>query len=67
MKPVRVGLSGSGFIADLHAAAIKMIPAEMEVSAVASPTEGKAAAFAEAFRTITTAGPVRRSPRPAGT
>lgn len=47
MKPVRIGLLGSGFIADLHAAAIRMIPTEMEVRAVASPTEGKAAAFAK--------------------
>jgi predicted dehydrogenase len=46
MKPVRIGLLGSGFIADLHAHAIKMIPGEAEVVAVASPTRGKAAAFA---------------------
>jgi len=47
MKPVRVGLTGSGFISDIHAAAIKMIPSEMEVAAVASATPGKAAAFAK--------------------
>jgi predicted dehydrogenase len=47
MKPVRIGLLGSGFIADLHAHAIKMIPSEMELAAVASPSQGKAAKFAQ--------------------
>jgi len=46
MKPVRIGLLGSGFIADLHAHAIRMIPGEMEAVAVASPSKGKAAKFA---------------------
>jgi len=47
MKPIRIGLLGSGFIADLHSHAIKMIPHDMEVAAVASPTKGKAAKFAK--------------------
>lgn len=46
MKPVRIGLLGSGFIADLHAHAIKMIP-EMEIAAVCSQSKGKAAKFAK--------------------
>jgi len=46
MKPVRIGLLGSGFIADLHAQAIKATQGEAEVVAVASHTKGKAAKFA---------------------
>jgi predicted dehydrogenase len=46
MSTVKVGIIGSGFIADLHAAAIGMIP-EAEVVAVASPTPGKAGRFSE--------------------
>lgn len=46
MSRVKVGLIGSGFIADLHAAAFKVVP-EAEVVAVASPTPGKAKRFAE--------------------
>ena len=42
---VRVGIVGSGFIADIHAAALKMVP-EAELVAVASPTPGKAKHFA---------------------
>lgn len=45
MDRVGVGIVGSGFIADLHAAAMKMVP-EIDLVAVASPTPGKAAAFA---------------------
>src|SRR5689334_18024956 len=45
MEKVRVGLIGSGFISDLHAAAFKMLP-DAELVAVASPTAGKAARFA---------------------
>ena len=47
MGRVRVGLIGSGFIGDIHAAAFKMVP-DAEVVAVASPTPGKAKAFARA-------------------
>jgi myo-inositol 2-dehydrogenase / D-chiro-inositol 1-dehydrogenase len=42
---VKVGLIGTGFVADLHAAAARMVP-EVELAAVASPTPGKAAHFA---------------------
>src|SRR5579872_6824302 len=45
MNKVKVGLIGSGFIADLHAAAFKLVP-DAEVVAVASPTPGKAKRFA---------------------
>ena len=45
MSKVRVGLIGSGFVADLHAAAFKLVP-DAEVIAVASPTPGKAKRFA---------------------
>jgi predicted dehydrogenase len=45
MSKVRVGLIGTGFIGDIHAAALKMVP-DAEVVAVASPSPGKAAAFA---------------------
>jgi predicted dehydrogenase len=45
MERVGVGIVGSGFVADLHAAAYKMVT-ETHVVAVASPTPGKARAFA---------------------
>lgn len=45
MDKVKVGLIGTGFVAGIHAHAFKMIP-EAEVVAVASPTPGKAKAFA---------------------
>jgi myo-inositol 2-dehydrogenase/D-chiro-inositol 1-dehydrogenase len=45
MERVGIGIIGSGFIADLHAAAIAMVP-EIDLVAVASPSKGKAAAFA---------------------
>jgi predicted dehydrogenase len=45
MTKVRVGLIGSGFVSDLHAAAFKLVP-DAEVIAVASPTPGKAKRFA---------------------
>jgi predicted dehydrogenase len=41
MNRVKVGLIGTGFVADLHVAAVKMIP-EVEVVGVASPAPGKA-------------------------
>ncbi len=46
MDTVKVGLIGTGFVADIHAAALAVVP-EAEVVAVASPTPGKAKAFAE--------------------
>ena len=44
-KKVRVGLMGSQFISTIHAEALKQ-SAEVEVVAVASPTQGHAKAFA---------------------
>ncbi len=43
---VRVGLIGSGFVADIHAHAFQKFVPEAEVVAVASPTPGKASRFA---------------------
>jgi len=40
MSKVKVGLIGSGFIADLHTAAFKLVP-DAEVVAVASPTPAR--------------------------
>src|SRR5262249_41196274 len=45
VSTVKVGLVGTGFVADIHAAAARMVP-EMELIAVASPTTGKAKHFA---------------------
>jgi predicted dehydrogenase len=45
VSKVKVGLVGSGFIADIHAAGFQMVP-DAELVAVASPTPGKAAHFA---------------------
>ena len=45
-RPVRVGLAGSQFISSIHAEALKTVP-QAELFAVASPTPGHAAAFAE--------------------
>jgi len=45
MSKTRVGLIGTGFIGEIHAAALKRV-ADAEVVAVASPTPGKAKAFA---------------------
>src|SRR5712671_6480609 len=44
---VKVGLIGSGFIADIHAHAFQHHVPDAEVVAVASPTPGKAATFAK--------------------
>lgn len=44
---VKVGLIGSGFVADLHAYAFKHHVTNAEVIAVASPSKGKAASFAK--------------------
>jgi predicted dehydrogenase len=46
---VQVGIIGSGFEADIHAAAFRITPEEAEVAAVASPTEGHAAALAARY------------------
>jgi myo-inositol 2-dehydrogenase/D-chiro-inositol 1-dehydrogenase len=45
MNKVRVGMIGTGFVSDIHAAAFKMLP-DAEVVAVAGSKPGKAAAFA---------------------
>lgn len=45
-RKVQVGLIGSGFIAEIHAHAIRQFVPWAEVVAVASPTPGKAARFA---------------------
>jgi myo-inositol 2-dehydrogenase/D-chiro-inositol 1-dehydrogenase len=48
--PVRVGIIGSQFQADCHAASINMIEGDMSVVAVASPTAGNARALADRYR-----------------
>lgn len=47
MIPVSLGIIGSQFQADCHAASIAMIPSEMKVIAVASPTGDNAQVFAQ--------------------
>src|SRR3989475_1817105 len=47
MSKVKVGIVGSRFQADCIAGAVKAIPEEAELVAVASPTKGNAAAFAK--------------------
>lgn len=47
MKPISIGIIGSQFQAECHAASIATIRSEMEVCAVASPTAGNAQAFAK--------------------
>ncbi|HVX65390.1 MAG TPA: Gfo/Idh/MocA family oxidoreductase [Bryobacteraceae bacterium] len=47
---VKVGIIGSGFEADIHAASFELMPEEAEVVAVASPTPGNAAALAQKYR-----------------
>jgi myo-inositol 2-dehydrogenase / D-chiro-inositol 1-dehydrogenase len=46
---VKVGIIGSRFQADIHAASFQAMPQEAEVVAVASPTAGNAAALANKF------------------
>jgi len=46
---VKVGIIGSGFEADIHASAFKIMPEEAEVVAVASPSAGHAAHLAKKF------------------
>ena len=43
---VKVGIIGSGFEADIHAASFQIMPEEAEVVAVASPTPGHPQALA---------------------
>ena len=45
-KRVRVGIIGSQFVSTIHAEALKTV-AQAELVAVASPTEGHAAKFAQ--------------------
>ncbi|HUU26814.1 MAG TPA: Gfo/Idh/MocA family oxidoreductase [archaeon] len=46
---VKVGIIGSGFEGDIHAAAFKIMPEEAEVVAVASPTAGHAETLARKY------------------
>src|SRR5260370_8079773 len=46
---VKVGIIGSRFQADIHAASFHVMPHEADVVAVASPTPGNAAALATRF------------------
>jgi predicted dehydrogenase len=46
VNTVKLGLIGTGFVADIHAAAARLVP-EIELLAVASPTPGKARHFAQ--------------------
>ena len=46
---VKVGIIGSGFEADIHAAAFQIMPQEAEVGAVASPTPGNAEKLARQY------------------
>ena len=46
---VKVGIIGSQFQADIHAASLQIMPHEAQVVAVASPTPGNAAEFAKRF------------------
>src|SRR5437667_2388382 len=46
---VKVGILGSQFQADIHAASLQIMPHEAEVLAIASPTAGNAAALAKRF------------------
>jgi predicted dehydrogenase len=46
---VKVGIIGSGFEADIHAASFQIMPEEAEVVAVASPTAGNAEALAQRY------------------
>lgn len=46
---VKVGIIGSQFEADIHAASFQLMPDEAEVVAIASPTPGNAAALARKY------------------
>ncbi len=47
---VRVGIIGSRFVADIHAASFQIAPEQAAVVAVASPTPGNAAALAQRYK-----------------
>jgi myo-inositol 2-dehydrogenase/D-chiro-inositol 1-dehydrogenase len=49
MAKVKVGIIGSRFEADIHAASFQLMPEEAEVVAIASPTPGNAAALAARY------------------
>lgn len=49
MSKVKVGIIGSQFEADIHAASFQIMPEEAEVVAVASPTAGHAAELARRY------------------
>jgi predicted dehydrogenase len=46
---VKVGIIGSGFEADIHAESFRIMPEAAEVVAIASPTQGHAAALATKY------------------
>jgi predicted dehydrogenase len=46
---VRFGIIGSGFEGDIHASSLAMLPGEVEIAAVASPTPGHAEALAARY------------------
>src|SRR6476619_1678533 len=46
---VKVGIIGSQFEADIHAASLKMVMEDVELVAVASPTPGNAAELAKKY------------------
>ncbi len=46
MRDVGVGIIGSGFVAEIHAESLKRVP-NARLAGVASPTPGKASAFAQ--------------------
>jgi myo-inositol 2-dehydrogenase / D-chiro-inositol 1-dehydrogenase len=48
-EKVKIGIIGSQFEADIHAASIQMMPDEAEVVAVASPTPGNAERLAKKY------------------
>lgn len=48
-ETVKIGIIGSQFEADIHAAAAQMIPGEVEVVAAASPTPGHAEQLAKKY------------------
>lgn len=52
LKKVKVGIIGSQFQADIHAASFQMVPEYAEVVAVASPTPGNAAALAQRYEIL---------------
>ena len=49
LPPVKVGIIGSQFEADIHADSIRKVPDAAEVVAVASPTAGNAQALADKY------------------